>query len=323
MSTSRTSLTAGGGFTPMDAGAGGLSTASSQNAPAAPTRPNATPALKVAGTFGIAYQTYPASSITLLAPFDGFPTLPGEPGSRVKLENYSRNSYFTLPALPYTTDAMKTLTQQMQNGAWQPVFVDANDDFTASDITGDSDIFNQVNLGILCVHGNYGSSADYHVNDALDIYLSVESIKNNSASFVPITSLNLSSSTAATNNLRWMMIFACNSLREENWNSLNDAGVSPMNGNLHLLLGLDTEAFIEENLAGLWSRAILGLSYPQPQKLREAWETEAQTAYAFTANGHAPIKFATGGWESTWDDTLQSTNAPSGELLYESVQVYP
>jgi hypothetical protein len=69
-------------------------------------------------------------------------------------------------------------------------------------------------------------------------------------------------------------------------------------------------------LPALWARAILGLSFVHPQEIRLAWYAEAHTVYTAKPPPTSPIKFATGGWENAWDDTIQSTNATSGDIEY-------
>jgi hypothetical protein len=300
-----------------------VSPASSQSAPPAPSRPPSAPAVRIAGTFGVAYQHYSSASARIVSPLNGFPVIPGEQAQHVKLDtNTVANVTFTMPALPRDEDMANNFITQMKNGAWSPSFVKVDDDLHASDLVGSGSIFNQVNLGLLMCHGDYGTTIDYNANQTLDIYFPIESLANNNGSWVRLSDMNLGSANSVTNSLRWMAIFACNSLREANYDSMSSGGQLPINSNLHLLLGTDSLCYSTDNIAALWARAILGLSFINPQQIWQAWYSEARIAYG---SGSYPgtIKFSVAGWADNLSDTLQSTGGTSGDLQYQSMQVYP
>jgi hypothetical protein len=312
----------GGSFSPDDAG-DGLPVPASQSAPPAPNRPPSSPAVRIAGTFGIAYQRYLSTNITIVSPLNGFPTLPGMSATHVKLDtNTQANVTLTMPAQPIHEDMANNFIAEMKNGAWSPSFVKEDDDLHASDLTGSGNVFNQVNLGLLILHGDYGTTIDYNANQTLDVYFPIESRIYSNASWVRLSDMSLGSANGPTNSLHWMAIFACDSLRQANYNSLNNGGQLPITSNLHLLLGTDSICYPTDNLAAIWARAILGLSFVNPQQIWQAWYTEAHTVYG---SGSYPvtIKFAAAGWADNFSDTLQSTGGTSGDLQYQSMQVYP
>ena len=305
-----------------DASNGG-SSASSQNASPSPQRPPTNPVKGIAGTFGIAYQRYLSTNATIVSPLNGFPVLPGQQAQHVKLDtNTVANVTLTMPTQPIHTEMANNFIEQMQKGGWIPSFIKVDDDLKASDLKGNGGIFNQVNLGLLICHGSYGTTIDYNANQTLDIYFSIESLANNNGSWVRLSDMSLGSSNSATNSLRWMAIFACNSLRQANYDSMNNGGQLPITSNLHLLLGTDSVCYPTDNIAALWARSILGLSFVYPQQIWEAWYTEARGVYG---SGSYPgaIKFAVAGWADNFSDTVQSTGGTSGDLQYQSVQVYP
>jgi hypothetical protein len=315
-------MNSGSTFSAEDTG-GAPSAPASQSAPPAPNRPPSTPAVKIAGTFGIAYQRCLSTNISIVTPLNGFPVLPGQQAQHVKLNtNTMANVTLTMPAEPMFEDMANTFVAQMENGGWSPSFVKVDDDLRASDLQGSGNVFNQVNLGFLMLHGSYGTTIDYNANQTLDIYFAVENRANNNASWVRLSDMSLGSANSATNSLRWMVIFACNSLRQANYNSMNNGGTLPINNKLHLLFGGNSLIYPNENIAGLWARAILGLSFIYPQQLRSAWYDSARTSYGIGTYPNT-IKLATAGWTDNFNDTLQSTNGTSGDLQYESVQVYP
>jgi hypothetical protein len=131
---------------------------------------------------------------------------------------------------------------------------------------------------------------------------------------------------ADTNGLKWMAIDACNSLYQPNWNNMQNYGVSPFNGNLHLLLGTDsvswTDAQIHANWAKYMTRGKIVLS---PMTIQDAWFTAARDAFGATGFNYTnAITFAVAGDSACANDTLQNNTAPGGNpYYYNSQQVWP
>jgi hypothetical protein len=169
------------------------------------------------------------------------------------------------------------------------------------------------------VHGTYGTSPDYTANGCLQMYFPIQTT-GTSGEYVRMSEMKFGS--PGMNGLKWMALFCCNSLKESNWNSMQSAGITPFNSNLHLLLGVDSIIATEDRISGLWARAMLGLSYPSPQRIRQAWYDSARTAYAVRSFGEV-FKFAVAGWQNCWNDKLNDYSSSGGDIVYESVQVYP
>ncbi|MCU0772044.1 MAG: DUF6345 domain-containing protein [Verrucomicrobia bacterium] len=280
----------------------------------APRRRPTAPVKGVVGTFGVAYQRYLPSHISLVNPLNGLPLQ-----QRVAIAGHGGSTPITYTNLPQFKSQANEFITQMKNGAWRPGFVKTDTQLKPSDIKSSETIFNQVSLGLLMVHGTYGTSPDYTANGCLQMYFPIQTM-GTSGEYVRMSEMEFGN--AGTNGLKWMALFCCNSLKESNWNNMQSAGITPFNSNLHLLLGTDSIIATEDWISGLWARAMLGLSYPSPQRIRQAWYDSAQTAYAVRSFGQT-FKFAVAGWQNCWNDKLNDYSSPGGDIIYESVQVYP
>jgi Bacterial Ig domain len=299
-------VTTDSGVSPDDA-----SSPSSQNSPASPQRPSNRPVRGIVGKFGVAYQEY-TPTLALSTPLNGFPVLPGQPGQHVQLQGSSGTSC-TFPTLESVS--VENFITQIQRGAWQPGFIKANSQLLASDLIGSGTPFNQVSLGLLTLHGAYGTSIDYNANHAEQVYFPIDGRPNTSSSWVSASQMNFGG--AGTNGLKWMALLACNSLRQANWNSMQSAGVTPFNGNLHLLLGADS--ICDNGNLVLWAKFMLGLDLNTPRPIMQAWYDSGASCV------HPPVTFAVVGFDDCEADMLIGTNSttPGGDIFYDSKVVKP
>jgi hypothetical protein len=280
---------------------------SSQPAPPAPQRPPTNPVRGVAGTFGVAYQDYSFSGLALSTPLNGFPVIPGQQPQHVHLNGSSSTSV----SCPFVeTVEEDNFITQMKRGAWKSGFLKANSQLLASDLQGSGTPFNQVKLGLLSLHGAYGTSVDYNANQAQQIYFPIDGRPNNSSSWVSMSQMSFGGS--GTNGLNWMAILACNDLRHANWNSMQSAGVTPFNSNLHLLLGCDT--ICDDGGLILWAKFMLGLDNNAVQTIMQAWYNSGAGCV------NRPVTFAVVGYDDCESDVLNGTNSvtPSGNIFYDS-----
>jgi hypothetical protein len=193
-----------------------------------------------------------------------------------------------------------------------------------------------VDIGLLAMHGVYGSKIDYTANGCKQMYFPVTS--GGGAGYVRMSEMNFGGSapsSGSTNGLKWMAILACNSLYSPNWHNMDSLGVKPYNGNLHMLLGAATEFAGEPLIGQYWADLMLGNpsakpTARQPMKIRDAWYQAARNVYAQgTARGENsgyinPTVFATATDPNCFDDTLQANSSPAGSgLQYDSSTVYP
>ncbi len=195
-----------------------------------------------------------------------------------------------------------------------------NDALSIDDLRASgSNIFNQVDLGLLMLHGTYGTSPDYTANAAQQMYFPITA--GLSAQYLRMSEMNLGNS--ATNGLKWMAIMACNSLYEPNWLNMVNQGVNPNNGNLHLILGTDSISYTDTHIMGKWATYMNKGTNGTPLTIKNAWIEAAKDSYDNGYNYPIAMRFAVAGDEACQDDTLQTNSPPSGVPFYISTQVFP
>jgi len=315
----------------------GSSAPASQDASPAPERPPTDPVAKSSGTFAYAYQDYKANGAA------GFsPALPQQwtiAGLGViTMEGHNANA--TPPFTPLNHTALEAINfgYRMGQGGWSPGPMLANDQLTASALrsSGSGNPFNNADIGLLAMHGVYGSKIDYTANGCKQMYFPVTS--GGGATYVRMSEMNFGGSAPSsgpTNGLKWMAILACHSLYQANWNSMKNAGIKPYNGNLHMLLGADTEFAGDPLIGQYWADLMMGDPNAKPKvrdpmNIRDAWYQAARNVYAAgAARGDNsdyinPTRFATATDPNCFDDTLQTNSIPAGTgLQYDNNQVYP
>jgi hypothetical protein len=288
-----------------------------------PVRPPTTPTKGQAGFFGVAYDTYRgvASGYTLPPPLNG---LPGLPPPHLELEGHTvSGSTFNYASLMRTITEARNFIKEMKHGNWAMSFDRFDDALTINDLRGSgANIFNSVKIGLLLLHGTYGSSEDWTANGCQQMYFPITA--GASAQYLRMSEMNLGSSD--TNGLKWMAIDACNSLYEPNWNNMQNYGVSPFNGNLHLLLGTDSVSWTDAQIHANWAKYMTrGKIVLTPMTIQDAWFTAARDAFGATGFNYTnAITFAVAGDSACANDTLQNNTAPSGNpSYYNSQQVWP
>lgn len=305
----------------MDTGSGAspdYSGPSSQSS-RSPKRPPIQPVRGHVGAFGIAYDTYSAngsSGFGFQAPDNGLRI-----GQRIKLEGSSSTS-FSCPRLRgYTAEANNFITQ-MKKGNWGQGFARVNDQLLINDLraTG-SNIFNRVRLGLLMLHGTYGTTSDFNANQTKQIYFPITS--GHSVTLLRANEMSLGN--AATNGLQWMGILACNSMQHNSWSSMQTGGAVPYNSSLHLILGSDSVIWTGNHVASYWAKYMtVGKTNGSPMTVETAWFTGVHDAYAETGFSYTnTMKMASSGDSACRTDTLKTNSSPGGTSFYNSLQVWP
>jgi hypothetical protein len=291
---------------------------SSQNS-RAPKRPPINPVKGRAGVYGIAYDTYSANGT-------GFTIAPPDNGlhinQRIQLEGHTAatSTFLYKPLREYKQEANAFIAQMKKNN-WSQGFAKVDDQFSINDLRGSSTIFNGVKLGVLMLHGTYGTSLDYNANQTRQIYFPITA--GHSATYLRANEMSLGSS--ATNGLKWMAIAACNSLFHSSWTTMQNGGALPYNGNLHLILGTDTVAWTGEHVVSYWAKYItVGQTNGSSMTVKDGWIAGARQAYLETHFNYTnAIKFAVSGDSACQGDKLQSYSDPGGSSFYVSTQVWP
>ena len=210
----------------------------------------------------------------------------------------------------------------MKKGNWSQGFAKVDNHWSANDLRGSGSIFNGVKVGLVLLHGTWGSAPDYTsgAGGCKQMYFPVTS--GQSAQYVRMSEMNLGNT--ATNGLKWMAIAACNSLYHSDWNSMQSMGCYPYNSGLHLLLGTGTVVYTDDHIMELWAKYMTKGSSGTPMTVRDAWINAAHDAYH---NSHYPYAntmiFAVAGDSSCMGDTLNVNSTPGGTWTYYSQQVWP
>jgi hypothetical protein len=314
-------IDSGIGFASAEASSSGSTAASSQSAPPSPQRPPNNPIRGFVGTVGIAYQRYLSwTNVTGYAPTA---PLNGVLSQHVQLQNVGGNNpiyYHSMSS--YQSEANNFIAATKQYGL-NVTLNKVDDQLNINDLRGSGTPFNNVNLGVLMLHGTYGTRLDYTAGICYQMYFPIGS--GGGAQYLRMSEMNLGG--AGTNGLKWMAIMACFSLYHTDWQSMQSRGTYPYNGNLHLLLGCDTTEYSNPNLLAYWVKYMaFGTSTNYaPMTIRSAWYQAATDAYFRSHENYAisPLIFAVAGNSACSEDMLQTNYSPSGVWFYERTQVYP
>lgn len=289
-----------------------------------PKKPPTKPVKGSVGTFGLAYQEYAPGGTSVAVPSSGLPS----PLHRISLEGSTGNR--GLPILN-TKLLADNFVKGIKAGGWKPGFIRANNAVRAVDIRktslGGSNIFSSVNLGVLLTHGFYGSSVDY-TTPAQQTYQTYMPFLNNGAN----DWLRASECSFGSTNLRWMAVFACNFLRDQNYQSMYNQQVLPINPNLHLLCtGRSTIHGVPE-LLQLWAEYMTKGKgfFGSPMTVRQAFFVASEDGYGnpkYSFPGGTVVAMRVAGWPNCMDDKLFSYFAPGttdpSQITFDDHQVYP
>ena len=200
----------------------------------------------------------------------------------------------------------KDFREVMTGKSWKYAFIKADNDWDAPDIKktslGGRSIFNTCNFGLLLTHGSYGNDGSTGTEDD-NVHYTYLWLGGND--YVRLSDMDFGS--AGTNGLRWMTIFACNILRPQNYSSMNNVGIIPVNENLHLLLGWDTTGYFSYWLGKYYANYLVNSNYTIVNSLADAHAD----AYNKDSTGIANIvRIGIAGWDSCMNDSLTLYNDP-------------
>jgi hypothetical protein len=218
----------------------------------------------------------------------------------------------------------------MKARAWKG-FVFANNAVRAVDIRkqslGGNNIFSSVNLGVLVSHGVYGTDLDF-TSEAQGTFQTYVPFLHNGVN----DWLRLSECSFGSANLRWMAVFACNALRDENYSSMYTAEVLPINPDLHLLCSANSTVYGAPELLQLWAQYMTKgqTLFGGVETIKDAWFLASRKAYSNNAKGLPPgavITMKVSGWPNCFGDKLLQYSAPGttdrSQITFEDDQVFP
>lgn len=286
-----------------------------QSAPEAPVRPPTAPVRGTFGTFGVGYQLY-TNDYEFSAPPNGI-------GGNIQIDGLGGAVRTNWDPLPSTVNIANGFTETMKHYGWNSGLNLADNQLTIQSLTGTTSPFNSVDLGLLLLHGAYGTSMDFTANGCMQMYFPITF--GTGGQYLPMSQMTLGE-VAGTNGLKWMAIFACNSLYHVNWQSMQSQRVYPYTGTLHLLLGSDTVCFDALGLQTYWAQYMQQGTNTHtyiPLTIQNAWYQSANYCYHNTGQPYPTIVLAVAGDAACIGDTLQSNSIPTGTWTYDRQQVYP
>jgi hypothetical protein len=283
--------------------------------------PDRAPDIKGKGTIGnflVGYQLYLGSPTfsTPPIPTDYYPLSPRYVQLDGENASHAQNNETFGGNLFEASDIGGGFATAMRFGRWSG---SVNLNITASDVT--SGYFNSANLGLLVVHGSYGTTmeSDGVIHSYLRFY------NNGSSSYARLDDCHFGS--AGTNGLKWMGILGCGILQNSSYNSLYAYGRLPISNDLHLLLGASTVATAAPLLGTLWAEKMLGSGSNAVETVRQAWFDAGREAYQ-TETNHITIVFRVAGWPDASNDHLSDTGTSPGtgntdDITHSDQQVFP
>jgi hypothetical protein len=197
----------------------------------------------------------------------------------------------------------------MEGGRWQG---SVNSFVTVGQVTGG--IFNNANVGLLCCHGSYATTAES--DGVTRSYLRFLSSFGQGPTYCRLDSCNFGS--GGTNGLKWMAILACSVLYNTDYNSLHLYGKLPISEDLHLLLSTSTVATAAPTIGSRWANFMLGdgTTNVPPETVEQSWFDAGQAAYDNShgtgETNHITITFRVAGWPGAFSDHLSDANSYAG-----------
>jgi hypothetical protein len=289
---------------------GGMMAAAAYSSPSQNTRgPKRKPRTGVkgeVGSFGICYKTYGTNGFGSPHPLTGWPyPLP----TKVAIDGQSATALTVDYRVQQFQKMADDFNQIMVKAAWKQAFVKKDAQWSATDIKksslGGNSIFNTCNFGILMTHGSYGNTGSAGTEDDNIRYTYCWLGGND---YVRLSDMDFGSD--GTNGLRWMTIFACNILKPENYSSMANHSLIPVNDNLHLLLGFSTTGYAASNLGKYYANYLTATnySYSVVNSLADA----CADAYTECKPGSITniVRIRISGWGSCFNDSLQLYNDP-------------
>ena len=306
---------------------------SAQGAPPSPLRPPNPPCRGTVGRIGVAWQMYNANGTN---PVSCSPISDGSgiTGHFVQMESNPGGTSLNYAPFRKADLVAFNFVSEMQKGCYDLGYFANNDDLKLSDLQGSGNPFNNVDIGLLILHGVFGTSFDFTTGHMFKgIYFPIAS--GGSAHYLRMSDVILGGSSS-TNGLKWLGLVACTGLFQNNWNSMKSQSVKPYNGNMHMICGATTDLADEPLLGQYWADYMLGDPSQSPPVLplavRDAWYQAGIQAYTWGVNhGQSqyyinPTTFAVAADGNCSEDTLKTNSVPSGSgtwSYYNSKTVYP
>jgi len=284
----------------------------------APTRADIAPAKNAAGTYAIAYYSWPSPQTVSIPQnyVEGVCHLDGSTANGVTFNN-----------LPECEKMAINMEKAMTQHSWQLAFElnDQNLPVVAlrrfdQGYSG-SAIFTLATIGLFVDHGDYGTDPDYNPGSSGSKQTYFRSDRDSGDNgWLRMCQFGFGG------NLKWMGILACSSLM--NYSSMANAGAIPLS-TTHLVCGASTVAAVGEDIGAYWTKNMFGRFLHTPETIANAWFDAGRAQYSNTTNLTGTITFRVAGYPECISDTIQNNTAPSmpslapGNLTKVDSQVFP
>ena len=289
-----------------------------------PTKPPVKPIKGSVGTFGVAYIQYlPNGASGLAAPSSGlvFPLQ-----TKISLETGNQNTTWTFNPISQFKALSEGFANKMKSKGWKASFIKANDEVRVQDLKktslGGSNIFNTVNLGFFMSHGAYGNSLDYtsEASQSYQTYFPIWTSTNNVNNWIRFSEFHFGST-----NLKWMAFLACNTLRDANYDSMNNRGVLPFDDKLHLFCSGKTILYAGNDVGFYFAKHMTkGGFLTSAQTVKRSWFLGGKDGYKNGFGITNTVVFRVAGHQECFGDTLKNSVEPSTQdIVKEDQQVYP
>ncbi|HEY0552165.1 MAG TPA: DUF6345 domain-containing protein [Verrucomicrobiae bacterium] len=286
-----------------------------------PTKPPTKPVKGKAGTFGVAFQQYLPNGYNLSVPSSGQPV----PFNKIQIEGSTAN--FNIDSLPIAKPMAEKFANHMKKNGWSGFI---KPDVRAQEIRkssiGGSNIFGKVNIGFLIAHSVYGTAPDY-TSQAQQTFQTYMPFVNNGIN----DWLRLSECSFGSTNLRWMGMYACSSLRDQNYQSMYNIQVLPINPNLHLLCSTRSFMYINDSIGAFWSLYMHhgATATSGAETVKRAWFLSVRDVYKLVKKMPTgqTVTLRVAGWPNCFGDKLTTYSNPGtsdpSQIAYEDQQVWP
>lgn len=274
------------------------------------------------GTFGIAYQGHhPGKSEVGLFAFP--PNAPFFPQIGLAATNPPWGRLRSLSVIA------RNFSFWMQNRGWSKKFILADDDLHAEALRsaafGGSNVFNEVNLGLLIGHGARGTTGDFTIsgNGPLQSYYGIYQTGASAYDWVRLSQCSFGSA-----NLRWMGLLTCNNLHASVYDDCYNKLALPINDDLHLLLGCSAYSFMVGTFGTVFAEGLVGGEHSPHTTVKEAWFLAGIATQGDKVNKkQQTVTFRVAGWPNCFGDTVYEYQIPDSgdpeDIEYEDRQVYP
>lgn len=294
-----------------------MQSSSAGTSPKVPRRDPTRPVKGTVGTIGVAYFTYP-NRTTNQAPLNGI-------GGRVQIEGINNGS-FTFPPLSENAGAARRFVQGMSKAGWKVGFNKADNTLLGAELRRNdyglngSNLFNQVNFGLLMGHGTYGTSLDFSqaAGQSFQTYIALGASSDAANPWIRLSDFKFGGG-----QLRWVGAIVCNLLRDANYQSILNKQRLPLEDDFHLLCGASTVMSVVPEFSDVLTRKLR-----EGSTIADSWFYAGARAHALVTSGITnDVYFRVVGWTSCFSDSLTSYTDPdptgTDTIDFQEQIVYP